>query len=537
MDVNPMHSSNPTHPVDAVELEIFKHLFAAIAEEMGVRLMRSAYSPNIKERRDFSCALFDADGELIAQAAHIPVHLGAMPMSVQAVLQAFPPQKVSQDQCFVLNDPYCGGTHLPDITVGAPCLSAGETTPRFFVANRAHHADVGGQTAGSMALATSIEDEGLRIPPTLLDAGMIERIAKYSRTPEERRGDLQAQIAALNVGSERLSELCSKHGTETAVRRGAELRNYTERAIRRIITEIPDGNYGFTDYLDDDGCGTSNIAISCRLQIDGDTAVVDFSSSADQVAGPVNAVKAITASAVNYAFRCLAPSDLPSNGGVMRPIRLVTQPGSIVDAVEPAAVAAGNVETSQRIVDAALGALAQAIPGRVPAASCGSMSNVAIGGTNPDTGRAFAYYETVAGGLGGGPNRSGASAVHAHMTNTRNTPIEALEHGMPVLVETYAIRRGSGGAGKHKGGDGIKRRFLFKTPTEITLLAERRLRRPYGLEGGEPGGTGCDLLVLTDETQRQLPGKCAIVAQPGEKLEINSPGGGGWGNPGDSHVD
>jgi N-methylhydantoinase B len=313
------------------------------------------------------------------------------------------------------------------------------------------------------------------------------------------------------------------------VKRGAELRNYTERSIRKIIGEIPDGSYEFTDYLDDDGCGEQDIAITCLLKINDDTAEVDFSMSADQVRGPVNAVKAITASAVNYVFRCLAPGDLPSNGGVMRPVRLATRSGSIVDAIEPAAVAAGNVETSQRIVDVVLGALAKALPDRIPAASSGSMNNVTLGGVCPETGKVFAYYETVAGGLGAGPTLPGASAVHAHMTNTLNTPIEALEHAMPVLIEAYRIRRGSGGAGKHNGGDGIQRRFLFKAETEVTMLSERRLHQPYGLAGGGPGDSGCDILFSTDGSYRELPGKCVIMAQPGHTLEINTPGGGGWG--------
>ena len=517
-------------PCDAVELEIFKHLFAAIAEEMGARLMRSAYSANIKERRDFSCALFDSGGEMLAQAEHIPVHLGSAPASVQAVLEAFKPALMQPDDRFILNDPFAGGTHLPDITVLAPCVLLGESAPRFFVANRAHHADVGGSTPGSMPISTSINEEGLRIPPTKLGKDTIEWICSYSRMPDERRGDLQAQLAALQVGVLRLHELCRRYGAELVTRRGQELAGYTEQIIRKTIAAIPDGAYSFEDLLDDDGCGTSNIAIRCSLTIAGDSAVADFTASDDQVRGPVNAVSAITSSAVNYVFRCLAPSDIPSNVGIMRPVTVITRPGSVLDALPPAAVAGGNVETSQRIVDVLLGALGQALPDKIPAASSGTMSNLSIGGIDPRHGVPFAYYETIGGGAGAGPTRDGASGVHTHMTNTRNTPVEALEHAYPVRVEAYSIRKNSGGAGKHRGGEGIIRRFAFSEKAEITLLADRRLHSPYGLRGGEPGLPGADILIYPDGTTESLPGKCNISIKPCLKLEIATSGGGGWGD-------
>ncbi|MBN2083500.1 hydantoinase B/oxoprolinase family protein [bacterium] len=518
-------------PADAVELEVFKHLLAAIAEEMGGRLMRSAFSPNIKERRDFSCALFDAGGSLLAQAAHIPVHLGAMPLSVQAVLAAFPAGLQAAGDMYVVNDPYAGGTHLPDITVVAPCRLPGENGPRFFVANRAHHADIGGISPGSMPLSRSIDEEGLRIAPRRLDAATIDWIAGASRTPDERRGDLRAQVAALELGRRRIEELCAKHGSELVECRGRELIAYTERLMRRVIDSIPDGAYVFADRLDGDGTGVEDIVIRCRLAISGDRAVVDFRDSADQVPGPVNAVRAITVSAVNYVFSCLGPAALPSNAGVMRPVEVLTRPGSVLEAQAPAAVAAGNVETSQRIVDVLLGALSQALPDVIPAASCGSMNNLAIGGFDPRHDTDFAYYETLAGGAGAGPHRDGLPAVHTHMTNTLNTPVEAVEHAYPLRLAEYRIRTGSGGAGQQRGGDGVVRSYVFDHVAELTLLTERRRHAPYGLAGGLAGEAGRNVLLSADGSRRELPGKCRIQVMPGDRLEIATPGGGGWGEP------
>ena len=528
-----MHSDYENVPLspakDPVELEVFKHLFAAIADEMGVRLMRSAYSPNIKERRDFSCALCNADGELLAQAEHIPVHLGAMPLSVQAILTACPAESMSPASRFVVNDPYHGGTHLPDITVVAPCILPGEMTPRFFVANRAHHADIGGISAGSMALAASIEDEGLTIPPKLLDSATLDWICQASRTPEERRGDLLAQLASLQVGVDRVAELCGKYGAGRVAQRGCELLNYTERFTRQALTALPDGVYRFVDFLDSDGLGQSDISIHCQLTVSGDQAQLDFSQSSPQVRGPLNAVRAVTVSAVNYCIRCLIAANIPSNAGVMRPVEVVTQPGTVVDALPPSAVAAGNVETSQRIVDTVLGTLALAAPHLIPAASQGTMNNLTIGGHDPRTGAAFTYYETIAGGAGGGPQTAGASALHTHMTNTLNTPVEALEHAYPLRVNEYRLRRGSGGAGQHPGGEGLLRRISADCAAEVTLLAERRRHMPYGLNFGDPGACGEDRILRADGSVEELDGKFTAHLLPGDSLEICTPGGGGWG--------
>ena len=529
---------------DPIELEVFRHLFASVAEEMGERLMRSAFSPNIKERRDFSCALFDANGEMLAQAAHIPVHLGSTPMAVRAVIDAFELDKEvacekgqtsSSDrlsQVYVLNDPYAGGTHLPDITVVQPLKLPGSDRPAFYLANRAHHADVGGVSPGSLPISQHIDDEGLRITPRVLDDEAVDWIANGSRTPDERRGDLQAQLAALHIGAERLGVMAERYGLSALSQRGSELIAYTERIVRRLIASLPDGLYPFEDVLDDDGFGTSNITIRCELRVEGDRATVDLTQSHDQVAGPVNAVRAIALSAVNYCFRCLLPADLPSNNGVMRPIDVLTRSGSIADANYPAPVAGGNVETSQRLVDVVFGALAQVLPERVPAASCGSMNNVTFGGADNRSGqddRPFAYYETLAGGVGGSPESNGASALHTHMTNTLNTPIEAFEHAYPVRITRYAIRENSGGAGNSPGGDGIIRSYAFDVPATATLLTERRISAPYGLQGGAPGATGRNTLTDEHGDTANHPGKTTLDIQLGQTLTIYTPGGGGYG--------
>lgn len=537
------------HEVDPIELEVFRHLFASVAEEMGQRLMRSAFSPNIKERRDFSCALFDANGEMLAQAAHIPVHLGSTPMAVRAVIDAFglaPSPSAGEgwgeggaykstadsEQVYILNDPYTGGTHLPDITVVQPLYLLGSDRPAFYLANRAHHADVGGVSPGSLPIAKHIDDEGLRITPRVLDDETVDWIAKASRTPDERRGDLQAQLAALHVGVERLRAMAERYGLDVLTQRGDDLIAYTERVVQRLIGSLPDGQYAFEDVLDDDGFGTAPIAIRCELHVEGDHASVDFSGSDDQVTGPVNAVRAIVLSAVNYCFRCLLPADLPSNSGVMRPIDVVTRSGSVVDANYPAPVAGGNVETSQRLVDIVFGALAQVLPERVPAASCGSMNNLTFGGTDTRPGMgdgSFAYYETLAGGVGASPEAHGASALHTHMTNTLNTPIEAFEHAYPVRITQYAIRDNSGGPGQHAGGDGITRRYTFDAPATATLLTERRIHAPYGLQGGVPGSVGVNTLTDAQGNTTELPAKTTLDLQPGQTLTIHTPGGGGHG--------
>ncbi|WP_040767555.1 hydantoinase B/oxoprolinase family protein [Sulfobacillus thermosulfidooxidans] len=522
--------------VNAVKLEVFKHLFQAVAEEMGETLRRTSHSPNIKERRDYSCAIFDADGKTIAQAEHMPVHLGSMPQSVAEALKQF---TLQPGDAVILNDPYHGGTHLPDITVVEGVFVDGYEDAVFYVANRAHHADVGGISPGSLPIATEIFQEGLIIPPILLkqqgamNDGVLQLILRNVRTPEERLSDLSAQLAANRVGIRRLLSYIRDHGLQTVTAYARGLQDYAERVTRSLIEDIPDGTYRYEDFLDDDGQGTHHIPIRVTIEINKDHATVDFSDSADQVAGSVNAVRAITVSATFYAFRAVVDEEIPSNEGGFRPLTIITRPGTIVDATMPAAVAGGNVETSQRIVDVVLGALAQALPRKIPAAGQGTMNNLTLGGLDQrdiSHPRAVAYYETIGGGAGAGPTWDGVSGVHVHMSNTMNTPIEALERELPLRVRRYQIWRKSGGVGKFKGGDGIIRTYEFLCPMTVTLLSERREQGPYGLAGGEAGKPGEAWLTTThSKTSTKLPGKWYGTVHTGDVLEIRTPGGGGWG--------
>ncbi|MEW6388663.1 MAG: hydantoinase B/oxoprolinase family protein [Thermodesulfobacteriota bacterium] len=513
----------------ALELTIFSKLFAAVAEEMGIVLRRSAFSPNIKERRDYSCALFTAEGELLAQAAHIPVHLGALPSTMARILPEF---ELAPGDVLLLNDPYWGGTHLPDLTVIAP-FYAGERLA-FYLVNRAHHADVGGLTPGSMPLAQDLREEGVIIPPTYLyrrgklNQYFLDDLLSLMRVPEERRGDLAAQLAALNRGQERLPAIVSRYGLGKLMEMSQALLNYGEQAMEALIRRIPDGTYKFVDYLDDDGWGNQDLALRLTLTIKEAAATLDFRESAGQTTGGVNAVPPVVEAAGYYVFLALLPEEYPINQGCFRPLTVLTQPGSLLDPVFPAPVAAGNVETSQRLVDVVLGALAQALPETIPAASQGTMNNLAFGGVHPGTGREFTYYETIAGGLGAGPQGPGLSGVHAHMTNTRNTPVEILEHDYPLLVERYAWREGSGGRGHFPGGQGLIRDFHFLAPVTLSLLSERRRHAPYGLNRGRPGAAGENVL-LTPAGEKILPGKTNLSLPEGSHLSLRTPGGGGWG--------
>ena len=519
--------------MDPILLEVYKHRFAGVAEEMGAVLQRTSSSPNIKERRDYSCAVFDGQGRVIAQGDHLPVHLGSMPRSVASALEG---GHLEPGEVVLLNDPFAGGTHLPDLTMVAPVYT--ESRPLFYVASRAHHADVGGIAPGSMALAVDIYQEGLRIPPVRLrkkgelepDSDLVALMMANVRTPGEREGDLRAQMASLDVGARRLLELIEERGVDEPLEYAGHLLTYAERMTRALIGDLPDGTYTFEDQLDDDGMGSGPLPIRVSITINGEEATVDFTGSAPQCAGPVNAVEAITLSATVYAFRCLLDPAVPPNHGSFAPIRLIAPQGTIVNALHPAAVAAGNVETSQRLVDVILGALARAAPDRVPAASQGTMNNLTIGGIDPRTHESYAYYETTGGGMGGRPGSSGPSAVHCHMTNTRNTPVEALEHAYPFRVTRYRIRSGSGGRGLHPGGDGIFREIVLGAPATVSLLSERRVFGPYGLEGGEAGQCGRNTRIDSAGEETPLPGKGTWQMKQGEGIRLETPGGGGWGH-------
>jgi N-methylhydantoinase B len=565
---------------DPIELEIFKNIYHSVAEEMGAALRRTAFSPNIRERRDYSCAVFDSDGEVIAMGDHMPVHLGSMPMSVRAAIDDF---ELESGDVVMPNDPFRGGTHLPDITLVAPVYVASSSArrvrgrpryimPDFYVASRAHHADVGGTYPGSMGLCREIYQEGLRIPPVrIMRAGVMERdvlalLLNNVRTPAEREGDLGAQVAACHTGAEGLRQVCERYGLVRARRAARGLLDYSEEIMRAFLARVPAGTYGAEDFMDSDGISEEKVKITvevtfgrankdARLAHDSgaqvragrggspgsfarqdqrrlaqdDIVTADFAGSDAQVQGNINAVEAITYSACFYVFRCLLAEDVPATAGLMRPIRVLAPLRTIVNARPPAAVAGGNVETSQRIVDVLLRALARAIPDRIPAAAAGTMNNLTIGGMDPRTGEPFAYYETIAGGMGARPSKPGVSGVHTHMTNSLNTPAEALEYAYPLRVRQYSLRRGSGGRGKYRGGDGIVREIEVLTDAEVTLLADRRKSGPWGLNGGEAGSLGRTTVLRRDGSEEELPGKSNTRLRRGERIRIESPGGGGWG--------
>ncbi len=479
---------------DPTTLEIYRALYTSVAEEMGIALRRTSFSPNIKERRDYSCAVFDSSGRVIAQGDHMPVHLGSMPMAVAAALSQVD-----------------------------------------YVANRAHHADIGGATPGSMGLATDVYGEGVRIPPVRIVRGgemcddVMKLILANVRSNQERRADFEAQIGSLKTGATRLLDIVERRGRKEASDYALHLISYSARVMRHVIAAIPNGSYEAEDALDDDGINANEVPIRVRVTVKGDRAQVDFTGSSPQVPGALNAVEAITVSAVSYVFRCLIPGDVPASAGLIEPIEVIAPRGTVVNATHPASVAGGNVETSQRIVDVVLKALAQAIPDRIPAASQGTMNNLTIGGRDPRTGAEFSYYETVAGGMGARPGQDGMSATHTHMTNSLNTPAEALEYAYPLRVRQYRIRKGSGGKGKHQGGEGAIREIETLAPARMSLLSDRRKRAPYGLQGGADGDVGRALIIRRDGSREELPSKGSWDLRPGDRVRIVTPGGGGFG--------
>ena len=512
--------------MDSILLELYRHRFAGIAEEMGEALKRTGFSPNIKERLDFSCALFDCRGKLVAQAAHIPVHLGAMGASVAAARGAVAVWR--EGDVVILNDPFKGGTHLPDITLVAPVF-CGSESPDFFVANRAHHSDIGGMSPGSLPLSREIYQEGLIIPPLLLvengarNQALWQIILRNTRTPDERNGDLEAQLAAIFRGQQRLAELVANHSHGEVIEYARHLQSYARQRASVAIANWPNGRYFARDWLE---CGDELAEIRLEITIWGAAIQFDFSGTSPQVAGSLNAVEAITLSACYYVVACLLGEDVPLNAGTFASITVVAPRGSVVNAQSPAAVAGGNVETSQRIVDVILQAMQHALPAQIPACSAGTMNNVTMGGID-ENGDPWTYYETLGGGAGASKTCDGASAIQTHMTNTLNTPVEALERAFPLRVLQYCVRQGSGGDGLNRGGDGLLREYEFLRPATVTMLSTRRETAPPGACEGKQGEVGRNLTNL--ESTLAMPAQFTRKFVPGERLTIATPGGGGWG--------
>jgi N-methylhydantoinase B len=508
---------------NSVELGLFSSRVAAICEEMGALLGRVAFSPNIRDRLDYSCALFNRHGHLLGQATHIPVHLGSMAYAMVDLVES---REWNTGDMLILNDPYKGGTHLPDITLVAPVFFSGNLVG--FCANRAHHADIGSDAPGSMPVSRTLEEEGVLIPPTLLmknsevDEGFMQSLLRRLTSPETSRGDFNAQIAANLLGAGRLRELVEDGGAAAFEKQESNLQSWAQSLVVQSLACIPPGEYRFEDYLDDDGYGHTNIPIRVKVTVRNDGVEVDFSGTAAQVEGNLNCPMPVTAAAVFYVFRCLMPAHTPACHGALQGVSIRAPGGCLVNALAPAAVAAGNVETSSRIVDAVCGALAQALPGRFAAASQGTMNNLAMGKRGP---RGWDYYETLAGGMGAAHDCNGRSARHSHMTNTLNTPVEVLELNYPLRIERYAIRRASGGTGQFNGGDGVVRKYQFLEDAEVSLLTERRKNPPWGLNGGQAGQCGHNVL-----DGRELPGKVQFQAAEGQTLTIETPGGGGYGS-------
>ncbi|GAB7094342.1 hydantoinase B/oxoprolinase family protein [Halolamina litorea] len=551
-----------TTEVDPVTLEVVRNGCVAVAEEMNANLVRTGYSPNIKERRDCSCALFDARGEMVSQAENMPVHLGAMPFSVAAAVDAFEGE-LGPGDAVLLNDPFRGGAHLPDLTLVSPVFdpetldSEGEPRLIAYAANRAHHADIGGSTAGSVAAdSTEIYQEGLRIPPVKLFEGgevnedVLEMVLANVRTPDERRGDIRAQEAANETARDRVHGMVSEYGADTLDAAFEAVKDYSERRMRSEIEDFPDGVYEFADLLDDDGRGNEDLPVEVAVTVDGDEVGVDFAGTAPQTEGPINAVLAVTSSATYYAVRCVTDPDIPPNHGCYRPITIDAPERSLVNPEPPAAVVGGNLETSQRVTDVVLGAFATEAPERVLAACQGTMNNVTFGGTDPrgadDTdgdGKPYAFYETQGGGFGGRAGKDGMDGVHVHMSNTMNTPAEVLETAYPLRVLRYSLRPDSGGAGQFRGGLGLRRDIEVRGHTaRFSLLADRQQNAPYGLAGGESGECGAAYLYEDSvayaaeddadvDTGEKLPQKSVHDLDPGSVVSIRTPGAGGYGDP------
>ena len=524
--------------LDPILLEVFKNLFFSAAEEMGIALCKSSFSPNIKERRDYSCAIFDRNGKMVSQAAHLPAHLGSMPMSVEHVIETI---DLEPGDMVVLNDPFHGGNHLPDLTMISPIYSKNKKKIglEYFVANRAHHSDIGGIAPGSMSLTKEIFQDGLVIPPVkIVRKGIIQKdllslILSNVRTPEEREGDVLAQISANLVGQRSIESIIYDYGLSQTYFYTSELLRYSERMTRAAISKMPNGEFKFSDFMDDDGISENPVKISVKIIIREDYMVADFTGSSLQTDGNINAVESIARTAVYYAIRCLIPYEIPNNSGCMEPINVIAPSGTVVNSTFPSAVAGGNVETSQRMVDVVLGAMSKACPEKIPSASCGTMNNLTIGGidfrSKKEHGKPFAYYETTGGGMGAGKWGNGENAIHTHLTNTRNTPIESIEHSYPLRVKKYGVRRKSGGTGLMRGGDGIIREIELLSPATISFMTERRKLSPWALKGGMPGKRGKNSILKKNGKEINCKSKQRLDLDEGDIIRLETPGGGGWG--------
>ena len=508
--------------MDAISLSVFSSRIEAICDEMGAVLKRVAFSPNIKDRLDFSCAIFDAAGELCAQAAHIPVHLGSMAYAMRDIVASI---DWHEGDMVILNDPYLGGTHLPDVTVIAPLFVAQQRVG--FVVNRAHHADIGAESPGSMPISKDLYEEGQIIPPTkIMQQGemqqiVVDQLMQAMRNPVESMGDFTAQISANKRGLQRLKALVEKQGVASYQNDLDELNRYAQRLADEALSIIPAGEYFFEDVMDDDGMGNREIAVKVKLIIKQGQIKAGFSGTSHQVAGNINCPLSVAAAAVYYVFRCLMPAQTPACAGTFKSIIIEAPEACLLNANRPAAVAAGNVETSTRIVDVVMGALAKAIPEKMAAASHGSMNNIAMGSIGNKQHPAWDYYETIGGGMGASINQSGLHGVQTHMTNTLNTPVEALEMHYPVRINQYALRKGSGGEGQYKGGDGLIREYEFLAAAEVTLLTERRTNSPWGLQGSS-AMAGANFL-----NDKPVAGKVSLQLNTGDRVTIKTPGGGG----------
>jgi N-methylhydantoinase B len=523
-------------PLDSITVEVIKGALTYAAEEMGIVLRNSAYSPNIKERMDFSCTLFDHKKRLAAQAEHIPVHLGSMQLAVQKGLEKFK-GKLENGDMILFNDPYISGTHLPDITLICPIFH--EHKIIAYSANKAHHSDVGGKAPGSMAGdATEIFQEGIIIPPVKfvkrksIDKEIASILLNNIRTPEIRLGDLRAQMAANLLGKKRVLELVDRYGVKTLHKAMEDIMNYSERRMRIEISKMPKGNCSAEDYLENTGTSNKKVKIKVTVTIKKNQLIIDYTGTDKQVNGPVNAVLGVTLSGVYYALRCLTDPKIPMNDGCYRPVKIHVPEGTLMNATPPAPVAGGNVETSQRNVDVLLKAFAQILPEKVCAACQGTMNNIAVGGINPENGKPWTFYETIAGGFGGRRGIDGVDAIHTHMTNTMNTPIEAIETIYPIRFLKYELRENSGGAGKWRGGVGLERSWMLLAPSAtLSVLAERTKIPPWGLYGGKNGAKGEYYIIKPDGKRMKLKSKCTVKVEKGDIFVVKTPGGGGCGNP------